>query len=165
MKLYSWKDKHRLQHHVWAYTERREQLRKRFNISNGMKAPEKYHRKVKNLNYKINYWTKCMNQIDKKRNQVIAIGNYVAYFTGINVKGTVSNQNPRWKEARGLFYKYCLENGISATFVAEYVGACRGDIVARGRINFTKKFSTNPEVKQRWLTFKKYIEERKENIN
>lgn len=165
MRLYKWKDKNVMVSRRHTYISRREAIRKKFDWKRGMETSLEYKRAVRKINYKLSYWTRCMTEIDKRRNQLVAMANYVAYFTGINVKESAHIQLHRWREARNIFYKYSLENGISATLAAEYVGASRGDVAARARIAFTRTFEKNPENKQKYMNFKQYIEDIKNAEN
>lgn len=159
MKLYKPEDRAKIYKQIWKYKQRREEKRKKFGVVNGRRAPEEYKIAVHNINNKIRNWEKSIRMIDKRNNQMIAIANHIAYFSGINVKNSVNYTSQKHKLARNIFYKFGLENGIPATCLASYVGATRGDTVARGRKRFTKTFSTHPENKQKWLNFKNYYEE------
>lgn len=163
MKLYQANDRADLYHNIYTYKKRREKLRQKYDVYNGGKAPIIYKQKVYNINQKIRHWQKMITTIDRNNNRIIAIANALAYFTGYNVKDSVLYTSHRHKETRNLFYKYCLEHNISATLVAEYVGASRGDVVARGRSNFTLSFEKHPKNRETYNRFLTYMNELSEN--
>lgn len=168
MKLYKASDRGKLYQHIFEYSRRREKRREKHGMVNGGRAgwtvPENYKRAVKVINNKIAVWQRAIRMIDERNIKLMAVSNSVSYFTGINVKGSILTISDRYRQARNIFYKYCLENNISATLVAEFVGASRGDIIARGRKNFTKSFDTHPKNRDVYHRFIKYMEEQTENI-
>lgn len=163
MKLYKAQDRKLIYAHLWNYKKRREEVRKKYGVVNGNAAPEEYKNRVVNLNRKIRLWSKTLKVIDKRNNQLMAVANCLSYFSGINVKDSIKEDTPRHRLARNLFYKYCLENEIPATCVAEYVGATRGDTVARARLTFTGTIQKDEEKWQTWQNFKRYMQEQIEN--
>jgi len=108
---------------------------------------------------KIRSWEKQIRRMDKRHNQLIAIANHLALFSGVNVKNSIGYTSSKYRQIRGLFSKYCLENGISATLVAEYIGASRGDIVSASRKAFTRSFEKKPMNRELFNRFKLYIED------
>lgn len=162
MRLHKASDRAKIQSWIGTYKTRREEMRERYGVERQgfiLKCTEDYKRASENINNRIRNWEKAINMIDKRNNQVMAVANQLALFTGINVKNSIRNTSSEHRLTRNLFYKYCLENDISATYVAEYVGASRGDIVARGRLKFTNGFAKHPENKEKWINFKRYLEE------
>jgi len=159
MKLYRAKDRADLYHKIYVYKQRRDKIRETYGWKNGVKAVDEYKHAVFNINEKIKHWEKMIDVIDKNNIKLIAISNAIIYFFGVDIKKSILNMSPRWKEAKNVFYKYCLENNISATLVAEYVGASRGDVVARARLKFTKSFEKIPKNKEIYMNFCSYIKE------
>lgn len=159
MKLYRAKDRADLYHKIYIYKQRREELRKVYGWKNGVRVEDNYKHAAFNINEKIKHWEKMIDVIDRNNIKLVAISNAIIYFFGIDVKKAVLNMSPRYKQAKNVFYKYCLENGISATLVAEYVGASRGDVVARARLKFTKSFEKTPKNKEIYMNFCSYIKE------
>lgn len=164
MKLYRNSDKNKLQHNIWIYKQRRENIRKRYGVINGMLAPEAYKHSVFNINRKIRSWQHMIRDIDKNNNKLIAVANYLALFCGANVKNSVKNTSPQYRVAKAIYAKYMLENGMSATLVAEYMGFSRGDSVARLRMSFTESFKTDAENRELYYRFKNYMENIKSEL-
>lgn len=157
MKLYRNSDKNKLQHHIWIYRQRKEDIRKRYGIVNGMTAPEEYTHAVFNINRKIRSWKHMIRDIDKNNNKLMAVANYLALFYGVNVKNCAKNTAPLYRKARCLYSKYMLEEGVSATLIAEYMGISRGDSVARLRMKFTKGFTKNKSDRELYHRFLNYM--------
>lgn len=164
MRLYKHNDKNKLQSHIWEYKRRRGELREKYGVKNGLGAPQIYKEKVYNINLKIRGWQKMIEDIEKRDNQLIAIANHLCYFLGINIKNSINYTDKKHRLARNIYYKYCLENNISATLVAEYVGASRGDIAARGRLSFNKSFEKHPENRDVYRRWETYINEIKNEL-
>lgn len=157
MKLYTSEDKDRIVRHVWEYRKRRDKLREIYGVINGRRAPDEYKKKAKKINNKIRQWQHTIKMVERRTNQLIAIANELAYYTCINVRNSIDKITPEYRKARNIYYKYCLEIGIPATLIAEYVGASRGDVVARGRLSFNRSFEKHPENRELYVRFRDYI--------
>jgi hypothetical protein len=158
-RLYRASDKAKLKKNVLEYKRRRNILRERWGIVNGRAVPEGYTQAAHNLNTKIKVWKNAMDAIDKRNNQLLAISNAMSLFLGVNVKNSNLNTAPRWKLGRFIFYKYCLEVGLSATLVAEFTGASTAYSISRARRSFTASFANNPSNREMYYRFKTYIED------
>lgn len=159
MRLYRARDRADLYHKIYIYKQRRDELRRIHGWKNGVKVTDSYRHAVFNINERIKHWEKMIDVIDRNKIRLIAISNAIIYFFGIDIKKSVLNMSPRYKQARNVFYKYCLENNLSATLVAEYIGVSRGDVVARARLTFTKSFEKTPKNKEIYMNFCSYIKE------
>lgn len=100
-----------------------------------------------------------ISKIDSNNNKLLAISNALIYYTGVNVKRSALGTSARYRMARYIFYKYCLEHNLSATLVADFVGASRGDVAARARLKFTKSFAKSPKNRELYMGFCSYIKE------
>jgi hypothetical protein len=157
MRLYQAKDRKALYTRIWIYKERREKLRSLYKWKNGQQAPENYKHAVFNINEKIKHWKKMITKIDENNTKITAISNAIIYHFGTDLKQSIHNTHPRWKQAKHVFFKYCLEHKISATLVAEFVGASRGDVIARDRKTFTKTFENTPKNREIYNGFCEYV--------
>jgi hypothetical protein len=145
---------------IQTYKKRREALRNKYppvSFSPGPTYPPEYHEAVKRINLKIKLWSRQIKRIDMRTNQIIALGNAVAIYTGKNVKQSNHSKLEGMKLAKSLFYKYGLENKIPAKELREYVGANRINQPTDYRREFTLSFRTKPENKQQWLNFCDYM--------
>ena len=135
---------------IITYKKRREQLR-----ITGTLTQE--HRKQ--LQQKINNWNRKIKRMDERKNKIIALGNAVAYFTGINVKGigVESQRNYRIYNATALFAKYGLEHDIGGLYLSQYMGK-HEDAAGRTRLAFTRDFEKYPERKELYHRFCQYME-------
>lgn len=140
---------------IWEYEKRREKEW----AKNGKSSTA-----AKNMSRKIKIWKQQIVRIDKRNNQIMAIGNAVTYFTGNNVKNSGGMQGVKklWL-ARSIFYKYCLEKGIAGNFLREYTGDTSPQTPGRLRKSFTKSFSTHPDNRERYHRFKLYVKYLQEN--
>ena len=145
-KLYKWKDKNKLEHHIFVYTQRIEQ--------NKVKD-------VRQSQYKIRVWRQAIKRIEHRRNQLIGIGNELAIFLGVNVRDIGGSPSKNAMLARGIFSKYCIENGIPGLMVAEYMNVSR-EQASRQRMSFTRSFATNKDNHDLWRRFKVYMQEEAE---
>lgn len=113
------------------------------------------------LTAKIKTWKRQIKRMEIAEAKVIALGNAIVIFTGMNIKnsGYTGKTYDRLRQAKSLFYKYGLENDISGKLLREYVGAERDSQPAEYRRNFTRLFETHPEYRELYNRFKIYIEE------
>jgi hypothetical protein len=162
MKLYRQKDRANITSNIWEYQRRLKIVKERYNVKPGRHNDRAklllYFIESKKIKKSIRRWKRAIMAIDKRSNQVIAIGNHLCYFTGINVKGSAANMEERFRIARGIFYKYCLEHNIHGTVVSDYVGSHQ-NTAAKGRINFTNSFQKHPEKRELYNRFKLYMED------
>lgn len=166
MKLYKAIDKNKLQRCIWVYQKRRDALRLKWGVRERVKAPEAYRKAVKNINNHLEKWRMKIRDVEKRTNQLWAIGNAMSYFMGISVKNSADKRNTGDREldkkydlARKIYSKYCLEHRISQTLVSEFIGWSRGQVAANNRINFTKSFSEHPENRELYSRFLRYMNE------
>lgn len=147
MRLYTNADKDRMMRHIWEYEKRR----------------KNYRNQLKNATNKIKEWKRVMTRVEERTNKLLAINNALATFCGISVRNTANHKSARALEAKRIFYKYCLEHDISATLIAEFVGVRRGDTISDCRRNFNKSFVTNPEKRELYTRFERYINDLSNN--
>jgi hypothetical protein len=124
----------------------------------------RYNKMITNATNKIEKIINRMNTITLTRNKLIALDNAIAMFTGTSVRSTNTNSSPyrdaKLLVAKSIFYKYGLENGMTAIILQDHIGSIKAQgQAAKYRREFTKSFETNSENKQLWLNFKKYYEE------
>lgn len=148
---------------IWQYKKRRDELRVRLARKDARGRPiykgSEYNKAVKAINQKIKIWSRNIKRIDMITNKIIALGNAVAYFTGMNVKNAGKNQEPKMMNAKFIFYKYGIENlEIEQKLLREYVGAKRVTQPAEYRKKFNSLLREFPLVREQWAAFKLYYE-------
>lgn len=127
---------------IWTYKKRREKARTN----------------LKAMSRKIKGWEKQIKNMDEKKAKIIALGNAVAMFTGINVKNSNDYVIDGMKEAKSIFYKYGLENGMAGTELEDYVCCRESGQAAKYRRKFNKSFDTIPSNLELFNRFKRYYE-------
>lgn len=157
MKLHKFKDRKDVQHNLYIYEERLAELRDKYGWINGRKAHPLYAIESRNLKRGIRRYKRLIMEIDKRQNQIVGIANMLCIFLGKNVKNSAQDMSVDMKIARGMYYKYCLEEGICGSVISEYVGA-HPNTAAKGRMAFTKSFIAHPERKELYYRWKEYIE-------
>lgn len=123
----------------------------------------KYTIQKENASRKIKLWKRQIKRMDDKVIQITAIGNHVAYFTGVNVKGCAGSKAKNVTVAKGIFYKYCLENEINGNVLRQYTGDASKNSPGRIRREFTASFASSPENKDLWERWKLYITDMKDS--
>lgn len=141
---------------IYQYKARREIIRKKL----GCCGPE-YRKAIARINKKIKLWGRYIKKYDMIKNQIIALGNMVAYFTGHNVKSSGRCNTENMKLARMIFYKYGIENlKIEQKLLREYVGAKRIGQPAEYRKVFNLMLRVDTlDHKLQWENFKRYYKE------
>lgn len=155
--MYRFGERRKVYKNICKYKDRREILRIKYGVVNGKKAPIEYLHAVKNINRKIQSWGYTIRRIDKRNNELLFISNKLKEWSGVNIKHSLLTSETDHSLERNIFYKYCLENGCSASLIAEFVGATRGDTIARARKLFTKRWEKNPEWREKYKNFKRFI--------
>ncbi len=157
MKLYRFTDRSKLYGKIYIYLQRRQEMKERYKGNS-----RDYKMAVRNIENKLMTWRRGIKMIDERQNKIIAIANHMCTFMGENVKGGIRYTSERHRLARNIFNKYCLENRIPSTLVADYIGAARQDVVTNARDSFTRSFQKHPENRDMYNRFKNYIEEEQE---
>lgn len=145
---------------ILTYKKRRDELTEKYDDVEIIRK----HRDV--IQQKINNWNRKIRVMDERKNRIVALGNAVAYFTGINVKdvGEDSQRIKNIYEATALFAKWGLEHEINGLFLSQYMGKHK-DAAGRTRLAFTRDFETMPERKELYYRFCDYMKHlQEENI-
>jgi hypothetical protein len=139
------------------------------------KRTQNYRKLVRATKSKTEYLDKKIKKLDIIIAKIRTLGNFIAIFTGHNVKdsgkirairGTIKkNKYEGLLLAKALFYKYGLEHKIPPKDLLEYVGARVRKQPANYRTNFTRSFKTNTDNVDIWLTFKQQYEEQPVLVN
>jgi hypothetical protein len=149
---------------IVIYKTRREKLREKHGIVDlfrSGKLPESYTTKAHKLTKRIKDFKDIIKRIDKVWDKIYALEKAVTAFTGQNIK----NQNGRnvkieIRQAKYLYYKFGLENGIRGKELRQYIGVPDSNwsqpLKFRGR--FTKSFVDHPENKEMWMEFKRFYD-------
>jgi hypothetical protein len=151
------KSKHDYQKYISTYLQRREIIRKKFNVINGNSACIEYHEAVKNINKKIQNWRKQIRRIKKREKLIKELDNKIIEFMGASVKNTIYKNDKISNISRFIFYKYGLESGINGILLSQYVGSKRKELAGNGRKRFNKSFIKNEYNKEIWYRFKEFI--------
>ena len=60
-------------------------------------------------------------------------------------------------QARMIFYKYCIDNGLMSSELARFVGVGKVRTVTDGRRRFTRSFKTHPKNKEMYHRFQMWM--------
>lgn len=136
-------------------------IRDEYGVKERSRAPEGYKILTETLTNKLELLRKKMRDIDKRNIQIMALGNEVALFTGINVKGIGSGNggSDRAFYAKCLFSKWGMENGLPGVLLSEYMRTYNV-AASKMRMSFTRKFKTSKETREFWERWKKHMEDR-----
>ncbi len=114
---------------------------------------------TKGMEERIEKLEEAMVMVDKEKIRVTALANNLAIFCGINVKNIgVHPHDSKIVQARRIFAKWGLENGIPGKVLWDYMGTNKADL-SQLRKNFTRSFS-KPDGKDIWNRWKIFMEER-----
>lgn len=153
---------------VYNYIQRREQIRKKFPHLGvfPMKRDIMYNRAVYKINKKIKLWNRQIKNIDMISNKIIALGNIVAIFTGINPKGLgKAGKDQCAQRTLMIFFRKGIELGIEQKLLREYVGMKRIKAPAEYRMkhlaltNANKTLYYNHKAYIEWKNFQQYYNE------
>lgn len=120
----------------------------------------KYKKAVINNSRHARAYRKRLEKFDAMINKIRSLANFVATFTGYNVRdiGDVKFKKntpyTQLKLAKSIFYKYGIENGISQLDLREYVGAGRSIQPSEYRQEFNRAMLKDSNLKQVWENFK-----------
>lgn len=135
---------------IHVYEKRREKLRKKYGVTRRTsKNPNLaiYGEQVFRINRKLDGWRNAVRRIDRVNNRLSEINSLLKKFMGISVKNVgfpraLYYKRPEIVIAKRIFFKYCLENGLPARYIALYTNST-SPTPARVRIYFTRSFKTN----------------------
>jgi hypothetical protein len=147
-----------------TYLQRRDNLRKKYNWQPGKSNCPEYGKAVLKIRKKINVIQKRLRAIEQREQRLRSISEMLEEFLGYNVHFSLRHDNPNqsWGTApvaRGIFYKYCLENGHQGSEVARFVGAKARYTASEGRLAFTRSFKQKPERKELYHRFCAFLRE------
>lgn len=112
----------------------------------------------KEMTQKIKIWKRQIKRMDDRKARIIALGNAIAMFTGLNVKNSNGSVTEGMKEAKSMFYKYGLENGMIATELEDYIATEEMGQASKYRRNFNRSFEANPSKRDVYTRFKEQYE-------
>lgn len=141
-----------LQARIWTYQHRRQRARELYGL-----GTEKYKKMSRNTTLKITYCKRKMDRIDRITEKLEAIDRRMVDFLGISVHLNGKSKDKRVCTARNLFYKYCLENGITGNHVAVFCGLTAKKQPCEQRLCFTRSFDRRPENREMWHQFNAYM--------
>lgn len=146
---------------IWRYEQWRNNLRKKFpKVSFPFKRGPIYHQALAPINKQLKLWYRQLKKYDMLSNKIIALGNIVSIFMGMNPKNigkTVGNERA-WR-TRAFFYKMGIELKIEQKLLREYVGSKRVLQPTEDRKKLNQLLAKDTEVIELWNRFKKYYDE------
>lgn len=148
---------------IRKYKERREAIRIKYPPERlyPFKRGWEYNRAIWRINKKIKLWSRQIKKIDMISNKIIALGNVVAYFTGINPKGlNKANRDKRSQRALMIFYRKGIELGIEQKLLREYVGMKRVAAPAEYRKKHLAMTNANKSAlysHDAWIEWKRFV--------
>lgn len=143
----------RLQARIWNYQHRRDRAREMYGIGS-----PRYKKTSQNATREIYNCTRRMKRIDKITEKLNRINRRMVDFLGISVHGNGNSRDKNVCMARNLFYKYCLENGITGNYVADFCGLSKKVQPCEQRLTFTRSFANRPANREMWHRFQAYME-------
>lgn len=144
-------------HSLFVYKQRREVVRQKFDFKEGSgKIDYDYNRAVRKLNYKIRYWQKRINVIDKKREVLRKLSIAITEFSGYNLRRNYDT-GYMIKIARGFYYKYGIENGMRPLYLRDHISESNNRMHTKYRKWVTNEIVTKPEVRKMWENFKQLM--------
>lgn len=156
----------RISSNIITYRKRRAELA-RGELGRIRTEEQLIHHKKK-TQQKIDNWNRRIKRMDIVKNKLIALGNAVAYFTGVNIKGigpddTTAMYNPAYN-SMAIFSKWGLEHHLHGDVLSDYM-AKHKDSAGRLRLEFTRSFEEKPERRELYSRFCEYMERlQQENI-
>jgi len=139
--------------HIEMYRRRRKEYEDRYKATN----PEQYRKLCKSIWRAMDNWRRQIKRLDEKEKVVKSLYTKVKEFTGYYPSGTTRDK--RRVLARGLYYKWGMENGIPGNYLRMQAGHTRVLTPSNTRMKFTRSLSTSPENRTIWKNFKKFMEE------
>lgn len=149
--------KNQLQAQIKTYQLRRDSLRMQHpDWRNGNSA---YSKSAKKLSYRIGVWRRKIKRIEIKEAQAQVVADQVCAFMDIpTLWNSTQLFDKKTVEARYLFCKYSIENGLSGCCLYDLL-KCHPGTPARLRRKFTKSFTKNKSNKELWGRFKFFLED------
>lgn len=118
---------------------------------------------VKFLTKKVRVLKKIITLREKRQEKLRTSASYIKDFFEVNVHKIGGNIGRKKNEqiAKSVFYKYCIENGIRGSYIADYCGLKCKETPCKQRKCFTRSFKTNPENKEIYHRFLIYVKQNK----
>lgn len=149
---------------LFTYVQRRSMLYIKYILND---KNFDYKEKSKNLSRKIKTCISAIRKYQHRQNSLETTNYYMKEFLGVDMKriGSHVGKNEQKLIAKNIFYKYLLDNGMNARYIAEYCGIKQQDNITRTRRNFQKSFQTNEYNRQYYHKFISFIKEQKLNTH
>lgn len=153
--------RNRYYHKIYVYQQRRSKLRAKFGVKDNKSpknVPQEYRDAVLNINNKIRTWNRQINRIDAVTQKLSAIESAVVNFVGTKIRNINGQNLPHEVTlAKGIYFKYALENGLQGVDAKRFIGGSKHDGQALAyRKRFTNSFKSNPENREKWNQFKEF---------
>ncbi len=143
------------QKNIAEYIKRREEFRKIYGVGS-----LEYRERVRKINIKIGNWRRTLRRQKELRNKIDELILNIKTFMGYDL--FKNNKSPKTKEgkcAKGIYFKYGIENKFYGTDLSNRIGL-KGDWTAsKYRRRFTRSFKTNKYNREMYHRFLNYIKQ------
>lgn len=110
----------------------------------------------KNSMERVYLYTRGLKRNLQKREQVYKLAEQIKEYMGIDVRETKGKHKLEPAAARGIFYKYGLQQGLYSTEMARFLKV-RTVTVPRGRLSFTRKMANNKYLRETYYGFISFV--------
>ena len=148
----SYKTKNRYQTVLCEYLNRREEMKRKYGRTS------LYAERAKKINLKISICKKALRRIEEKERQLSEINAMIREFLGVSVwmRSYVSKGIDR--DARNIFYRHAIEQGISSYYITKFCGIKKPNRASVQRKVFIRSFATNVHNRELWYRWKEYLQ-------
>lgn len=140
---------------ISVYERRRGVLRQKYGV-----GTDEYRKRVKYINQRIGTFKKGIKRLLAVKEKLNKIRLAIDDFMGIDVRNTKFAQSKGGIIAKGIFFKYCMEHGISGKYPNEYVGNKSPYTASRIRKRFSLSFKVKKENKELYHKFLKFMKDK-----
>lgn len=140
---------------IWVYKDRRKRYRQVYGLHS-----EKYRKMSAGISQSLGDCRKRIKRLDKlkqKNHLMKVVDKALNAFMGISVEGSGNVPGQDMQMAKRLFYRYCMEQGITGTHAARFCNAYRSQ-PSDYRMAFIRSFKDHPENRETWHRFTTFME-------
>lgn len=138
---------------ITVYETRRIILRQKYTV-----GTDEYRKRIKLINQRLGTFKKGVRRLTVIKEKLHTIRKAIQEFIDIDVRTTKFAQKKEGIQAKGIFFKFCMENGIPGNYPNDYVGNKSPHTASKIRTRFSLSFKVKPDNKElyhRFLTFMK----------
>lgn len=144
---------------LWTYEDRRSKM-----VRGNRESEKKFSIRRKKIGVRIRTIRRSIKILEGKRHDVNQINHLMISFSGLSmwkIGGRIGNHDKNRDLCKKCFYKYCIDNGVKGSFVADYCGLIKKDAPADSRRLFTRSFKANNDNRLFYHRFLDYIKQSK----